>query len=501
LADVSVNGGRLSTGLGPVRMLRATVLPRNGEAGGQRTGGADGHRTGDQGNGLVAIVVLVVIVVGLGVLLIRDNPTFSRLDELEHFNYVTSLTDRHRIPLPGEQYTQSAMRAHACYGAQVGGRLLQPCDSTVFDPQRYPNHGVTSAGGNPPVYYTATAAVALVAKAVLGTRSLFLPARLASLLWLLLGAVASYLLARKVGARRVAATSIALVAALGPMMLVQGTTVNPDAMSLLAGAGTALVWLALRETPRWYGLPVLAAVLSAVTLVKGNFLAVPPALVPAELALAAQQYPQALVRARSWSVRRPLGRVVAAAVIAEAVGTGWSYLVIVRRRAALDAVAQAVGLPGSASPVGPWDVDKLLHYAPGSFFPLGGSGFYVGRLNHGVVDLLTAVVNLLVFSGAVIAVMLPRGGRLPPGVRHGAPASQAVGYLAAGSFLVAAPVIALATGLSGTFVAYPPRYSLFIVPLGLAGLLGVSGQRRTLLFAVLAASLILAELWFLVPAP
>lgn len=82
------------------------------------------------------------------------------------------------------------------------------------------------------------------------------------------------------------------------------------------------------------------------TLVKGNFLAVPLALVPAELALAAQQHPRALAIMRNWSVRRPLGRVIAAVVIAEAVGVSWSYLVIVRKRAAFDVVAQPAGLLG-----------------------------------------------------------------------------------------------------------------------------------------------------------
>jgi hypothetical protein len=345
------------------------------------------------------------------------------------------------------------------------------------------------------VYYAATAAVAVPLRAVLGAPTLFVPARLASLLWLALGAVTVFLLARRVGAGRAVATGTGLLAACAPMMLEQGTTVNPDSLSLLAGAGTALAWLYARRTASWRGLAALTAVLSAVALVKANFLTLPAAVLLAELALAVQAGPRTLLRRATWSTRAPLGRVALAVAVGEFAGLAWSYLFIIRDR--------APGIPPAALPTGvpphtnPWNLNLFLHYAPASFAPLA-SGNYVNVFNRGAVDLVTAVLDLLVVSGAVVAVLLA-GPRLVTAPGEGVHPGRAVGYLAASSFVLAAPVVQVLTASSGSFVSYPPRYSLFIVPLGLVALLAVSGRRRSALFAVFAVVAVLVELRFLLP--
>ncbi len=199
---------------------------------------------------VVPILLLLVIVMVTGVLLMRANRTFSRIDELEHFDYVTSLVDRGTIPRKGDHYTQQAIRAEACWRYQIAAAKLPACDAPRLSPSSFGNHGITSAGGYPPVYYLATAVVAVPIRALTGFDSLFIPARLASLLWLALGAALTYLLIRSLRAGRWTSLAVALVAALGPLMLTQGTTVNPDSMSLLAGSGTAMAWLGLRTSPR-----------------------------------------------------------------------------------------------------------------------------------------------------------------------------------------------------------------------------------------------------------
>ena len=438
---------------------------------------------------LFAFAIVIGVVAALGVLAMRANPMFSRVDELDHFNYVTVLADRHRIPRPGEHYTPAALHARDCYGSQLGDTFLQPCNTARDDP----GDGVTTAGGYPPVYYVVTTLVAVPLRAALGSDSLFVPARLASLLWLALGAVTVFLLARRVGAGRAVATAVGVLAACAPMMLDQGTTVNPDAMSLLAGAGTALVWLSARRTASWRGLVALAAALSAVALVKANLLALPVAVLLAELVLVAQPGPRTLLRRPTWSWRAPLGRVLIAVAVSEFVGLAWSYLFMIRDRpAGVGPAAVATGAPPHTNP---WNIDLFLHYAPGSLAPLS-SGGYVAVFDHGALDLLTAVLDLLVVSGAVIAVLLA-GPRLAPAPGAGVHPGRAVGYLAASCFVVSAPVVFVLTALSGSFVAYPPRYSLFVVPLGLVALVAVSGRRRSLLFAVLAVLVVLIELRFL----
>jgi hypothetical protein len=446
---------------------------------------------------VIPVVLLVAVVMFTGVLLMKKNPTFSRIDELEHFNYVTSLVHHHTIPRKGDLYTPEAIRTQACWGYQIKAAKLPPCASPTLDPHDFGNHGVTTAAGYPPVYYAATAAVAVPLKWLFGLDSLFIPARLASLLWLTLGTLATYLLARTLGAGRVIATAVALVATLFPMMLTQGTTVNPDAMSLLAGAGTALAWLRLRSAPRLSAAVGLACVLAAVTLVKANLLAVPIALGVAELALAARPRLSRLLRPSTWSPRLPLFRVTAAAVAGELAGVAWSVLLIIRDRPGL-----SLGPSGAPPGTGAWNLDLTLRYASGAFVPLGGNPFFVNALNRGWLIFGAQVVNVLIVAGAIAAVLVSRGREIPAlqvpsGADRVEEPARMVGYLAAASLVVAVPTLTLITGLSGSFVAYPSRYSLFIVPLGLTALVGLAGARRSRLLVMIAVAVVLLEWHYL----
>jgi hypothetical protein len=446
---------------------------------------------------VIPVVLIVAVVMFTGVLLLRTNTTFSRIDELEHFNYVTSLVDHHAIPRKGDLYTPEAIRAQACWRYQIGAVRLPPCDSPTLDPHDFGNHGVTTAAGYPPVYYLATAAVAAPLKGLFGFDSLFIPARLASLLWLTLGSLASYLLARAVGAGRVIATAVALVAALFPMTLTQGTTVNPDAMSLLTGAGTALAWLRLRSVPRLSAAIGLTSVLAAVTLVKANFLAIPVAVTVAELALAARPRLIGLLRPSTWSPRRPLFRVTVAATTGALVGVIWSVLLIIRDRPEIP-----LGPSGAPAGTGAWNLGLTMRYAAASWAPLGGAQSLVHALDRGALVLGAQVVNLLIATGAVAAILLSRQRDVPArqtasGDDRAEEPARMVGYLAAASVAAAVPTLTLITGLSGAFLAYPARYSLFIVPLGLAALVGLAGARRSQLLVFLAVAVTLLDWYYL----
>jgi hypothetical protein len=99
-------------------------------------------RAGD----LFAIGVLVGVVAVLGARLIRHNPMFTRIDELDHFNCVTSPVDRHRIPVAGDLYTSEAIPAEACWGNQLHPPL-PPCSAPVLDPHAFGADGRSSAAG------------------------------------------------------------------------------------------------------------------------------------------------------------------------------------------------------------------------------------------------------------------------------------------------------------------------------------------------------------------
>jgi len=422
---------------------------------------------------LLPLVLVVVMLAGAGGVLIRGEQHFGPIDEFQHFNYITELVYHHRIPVPGDVFTQEAMRAHACRAEP--GVPGPACDSASFNPSDFETGGQGTAGGYPPAYYAPTALVAWAIATVTRARDLVVPARIASLLWLLLGAVLTYLLARSFAAGRWVAGAVTLLAALAPMMLYQGSSVNPDSMSLLAGAGTAIAWLSLRASSRWKAFAALLGVMTFVALIKPNFLAVPIAVALAEIALASRGGWRPLVRRAAWSWSGPTLRVCLAAATAVVLGVSWSaFFRLVR--------AAPSGLPVNRPNFGaaPWNADVALRGWASSLAPLVTLPKISG-LNTGGFLLFSTVVNVLVVSGALGAAMLSRRRELPEDLVSSGSAApvdplRAVGYLATASLVVAAPVTYALVAASGAFIVYPPRYSLFIAPLGLVALVGLSAS-------------------------
>ena len=423
---------------------------------------------------LLPLALVLVVVAAASAYLMRHETHFGPIDEFQHFNYVTEVAYHHRIPVPGDVFTPEAMRSFACHSVPRGANPLR-CDASSFDPADFQTGGRGTASGYPPAYYVPTAVVAWVISKATGAHDLFYPARIASMLWLLLGVALTYLLARSFAAGRWLAAGIAVLAAAGPMVLYQGSTVNPDSMSLLAGAATAAAWLALRGVPGRRALILLWAVLAFVALIKPNFLAVPIAVALAEIALAARGGGRALVTRATWSPRRPTTRVLLAAVGAVALGVAWPvYFRLV------EGVASA-RVPGSAAfGAAPWDADAALRGWAASLTNIVGLP-KVALLNSGAGLLLAAVVNVLVVSGAVAATLLYRRRELPDnavssGEAPPVDAVRALGYLGVASLLIAAPVTYAIVAASGAFIVYPTRYSLFIVPIGLVALLAISAR-------------------------
>ena len=421
---------------------------------------------------LLPLALVLVVVAAASAYLMRHETHFGPIDEFQHFNYVTEVVYHHRIPVPGDAFTQEAMRSYACHSVPRGSNPPR-CDAASFDPADFQTGGRTTAGGYPPAYYVPTAIVAWVIAKATGAPDLFYPARIASMLWLLLGVALTYLLARSFAAGRWLAAGIAVLAAAGPMVLYQGSTVNPDSMSLLAGAATAAAWLALRGAPGRRAVVLLCAVLAFVALVKPNFLAVPIAVVLAEIALAARGGGRALVARTTWSPRRPTMRVLLAAAGAVVLGVAWPvYFRLVQG-------AASARVPGSvAFGAAPWDTDVALRGWAASLTSIVGLP-KVALLNSGAALLLAAVVNVLVVSGAVTAALLSRRRELPEyvvssGEAPPVDAVRALGYLGVASLVIAAPVTYAIVAASGAFIVYPTMYSLFIVPIGLVALLGLS---------------------------
>jgi hypothetical protein len=431
---------------------------------------------------LLPLLALSWIILGCAALVVVEHPQFSPIDELQHYDYVNRLVIDHRIPRLFEAYSVTTDRALACYGPAPWKMPLPPCDSS---PERLRTWGklYTTAGGYPPVYYAGTAVGAVAVRPVSG--NLFLAARLASSLWLVLGAVAMYLLCRTARAGRLLAFSLALGAALAPAMLFQGSTVNPDSTQMLAGAGAVLAWLRLRGRPGWRCLLGLTLVLAAAPMVKSNLFPVPFAVLAAELTLIALDGgPRCLFRLSTWSLRRPTGRLLLAVAVAAGIAAAWSAMFMVLTEPDNNVTRSA--LDGNS----PWSTVTAIRTITRSVTPLTQNLTYMPPLNGALAGQLATLFGWMALVGAVAGSLLGRerdadGVEADLGGGTVVDPARAISLAAVWSLLLASPMTYLIVAAAGRFFPYPARYSLWTLPLGIAALAGLVGRRSGLVVAAL----------------
>ncbi|HET9654753.1 MAG TPA: glycosyltransferase family 39 protein [Kineosporiaceae bacterium] len=419
------------------------------------------------------IMAMIVLIMACGTMLGIEFKVLSPIDELPHFDYVARLVDSHRIPGRNEGLSLSGERTLACYGSREGTPPDLPCDAPRSVYRRW-HSPPNTAGGYPPVFYFPVAAVAAATKGPAG--NLFLGARLAATLWLALGAVAGYLLSRTAGAGRVTAFGVAVGAALSPIMLFQGATVNPDAASMLCGAGAVLAWLRWRNRTGWWPWLGLSVVLGATTLVKANLLPIPVAIAAAELTLAAYAAgPRMLLSWRTWTPVTSTGRTLWASGAGAAIGGLWSVVFLVVLPPAQDITLPAIY--GNQ----PWKWHDALISLLSTYNPLSAGGSFLKVLNGAPLTVLTAVLGVLALSGAALGALLGRDrDRVPPQVTGDGVVvepARAISVAALWSLLLAAPVTYAEVAATGHFFVYPARYSLWTVPIGLAAAVGLTGRR------------------------
>ncbi len=200
-----------------------------------------------------ALLGILAVALSIVAFHIKDHPQFSRVDELQHYDYVLkSPSAGVRI---GEQYGLAAMREVACRGIDLGGwvpgsTMLPECGDPLPEPSLSHSTGYNTAYLHTPLYYTVTG---LVGEAVLWlpwVESSLVAYRLVGAIWLATGLITLWY---TLGVAHVSVASrAALVGLLGvsPMVVHASAFINPDATAILGGS---LVLLALLkwETKRW----------------------------------------------------------------------------------------------------------------------------------------------------------------------------------------------------------------------------------------------------------
>ena len=211
--------------------------------------------------------MVMAVVVAIVALQVRDQPSFSPIDELQHFDYTLKAPSAGvRI---GEQYGQEALETVACRGIdwpgwEVGSSNLPACGDPAPDPRLTPENSYNTAYLHTPVYYSATA---LVGEAIVrvGDVSPLAAYRLVGAVWLVAGLMLIWLALGWVHVGVWQRAAVVGLLGVSPVVVHASAFVNPDATALLGGA-MVLVALMKWESGQWPWWPMVAASAVAVWL-------------------------------------------------------------------------------------------------------------------------------------------------------------------------------------------------------------------------------------------
>lgn len=209
----------------------------------------------DASRGGFAVWVGVWLVIAATAVLVH-MVTFTKLslvDEYQHVDYLDKTMALEHVN-GGEQVGDLAMREQACRGMDLPDFQLPACDSATLVPEQFPGSGFNHTYADPPTYYAITAPLSWLLKSVAGLESVVTAARAIGVLWLALGLLSTFLLARRLGADDWSSAGAALLLATTPVVLGASATVTTDAPLLAVGGSFVLLAVAVvegRTSPWW----------------------------------------------------------------------------------------------------------------------------------------------------------------------------------------------------------------------------------------------------------
>lgn len=175
---------------------------------------------------------------------VRDYRAIGPIDELQHIDYAARVSRGDLVEL-GTKVGTTAMREEACRGIDADFQP-PPCDARRLRPEQFQEEGYNTAAAHPPTYYLVSGVMARMMGFV-GVDSFVTALRLTGGVWLAAGLVTTYLLALRLGARRVPAFSICLGLLFTPLVIYTAGTANNDAPAVFVGALAVLLTVKVRE--------------------------------------------------------------------------------------------------------------------------------------------------------------------------------------------------------------------------------------------------------------
>ncbi|MDE0614231.1 MAG: hypothetical protein OXI32_07450 [bacterium] len=352
-----------------------------------------------------ALVAVLAVSLGIVALQIRDQPAFSPIDEVEHFDYAVKAPSAGLRA--GELYGTEALAALGCRGRdwpgwEVGAPTIPKCGDAQPDPRLSPNMGYNAAYLHPPVYYSLTALIGDGMLRLPGVGSTLSAYRLVGVLWLGAGLVLIWLALGMVHLSVWRRVGVVLLLGVSPAVVHGSATVNPDATALFGGGLVALALLKW-EAGRWPWWSLAVASTVAVWLKFTNSIAVGALIVYLAVRLwqTRNQPSSEMSRAKSRQ-RYAAGSVTVAAVVASVLV--WRVVQRLRQLAPEEELPIHIHLRRDSFP---WtSVDDKLRAV---LTPLRHQWIPSGLPRDALVLLSDiADVGLLVLLGAAVAVTASR---------------------------------------------------------------------------------------------
>ncbi len=197
-------------------------------------------------SGLVAPLAAGLVAFVLSILFIATG-TWSVYDEYTHFDYVVRVAEDFALPPVNDQLSQTALQTAVCDKAPGFGRLNSACGADFIDPNLTPYGGQSTATGYLPTYYVVTGLGASALHALPVGLDWLAAARIMGAVYLAIAAMLIVGIARRLGASSLVAWAVAVAAACAPLVLLQFSTVNNDALAVVLSLASVYAFLALRD--------------------------------------------------------------------------------------------------------------------------------------------------------------------------------------------------------------------------------------------------------------
>jgi len=198
----------------------------------------------------LALFVCVIAPTTLVALQINENPEFSPIDEVAHWDYVTRVANQ-GFPRIGDTLQQSTLRENACRKTDLSGLVIPKCNSKYFNPEKFPGGAQQYEAQHPPTYYALTVPLRWIATDIFGFSDVS-GTRFTGILWLVAGLLLLWAAGRVLDLPPPTIGVGILLLTTAPVVIYHTAVISNDVPSIFIGSLIAFVAALCYQRPgRW----------------------------------------------------------------------------------------------------------------------------------------------------------------------------------------------------------------------------------------------------------